>query len=190
MQRQPGFTILELIITVTILAIVISLAVPPMGEFVRRYRSEAKARELFDLVILMRTRAYSEQQRYTLCPRGIDASCGNDWSSGAILFADPDGDGERDTGETIEKIFSGADSGGSLRWRAFNNSGYITFRPDGTTPAQSGHFAYCPPSGEEEIGWTIILNAIGRPYVGKDKDGDGVRETGRGDNLSCATAPG
>ncbi|WP_105103211.1 GspH/FimT family pseudopilin [Microbulbifer pacificus] len=188
MQRQPGFTLIELIITLAILTIVLSLAAPGMSELVRRYQSEAKARELFDLLQLMRSRAYSERQKYSLCPSSDGVSCGTDWSSGALLFADSNGDGEKNNGEVIEKIFSGAEAGGSLRWRAFNNRGYILFRPDGTTPAQSGNFSYCPPDGEAKNGWVIVMNAIGRPYLGKDNDGDGVRETGSGENLSCPMA--
>ncbi|MCQ3830767.1 GspH/FimT family pseudopilin [Microbulbifer elongatus] len=188
MQRQPGFTLIELIVGIAILAIAISLAAPSMSELVRRYRSESKAQELFDLLIFMRVKAYSEQQRYTLCPIGADSNCGNDWALGAMLFADSDADGEKDADEMVERTFSGAEAGGTLNWRAFNNLGYITFRPNGTTPAQSGHFAYCPPNRDEKIGWIIVLNVIGRPYFGKDRDGDGVRETGSGDNLSCSTA--
>ncbi|WP_160154504.1 GspH/FimT family pseudopilin [Microbulbifer sp. ALW1] len=185
MRPNYGTTLLELIIGLAILSVIASIAVPAMGDLLDRYRTHMKARELFNLLVLMRSQAYNKQKKFTLCPSDDDASCGNNWSSGAILFADLDGDGERDSGEPLEKIFSGAESGGSLNWNAFNNTGYIIFRPNGTTPAQSGNFSYCPPSGDARDGWIIILNTIGRPYLGKDKDGDGIKETGSGRNLSC-----
>ncbi|MCX2780252.1 GspH/FimT family pseudopilin [Microbulbifer thermotolerans] len=185
MKKSLGFTLIELLLSITILAIVASYALPTFSDLTRRYKSEAKGRELFELLILMRTKAYSEHKSYTLCPSENGSSCGKDWASGAILFADNDRDGELDASEKIERTLSKLEDGATLNWNAFNNKGFITFRPNGTTPAQSGNFKYCPPGGEEKYGWFIILNTIGRPYFGKDRDGDGIVENGSGSPLTC-----
>ncbi|MFC6634571.1 GspH/FimT family pseudopilin [Microbulbifer taiwanensis] len=185
MKSASGFTLVELMLTVTILAIVMAVAAPPFIDFIKRYRSEVKGRELFELLILMRAKAYHERVSYSLCPSDDGSSCGEDWTSGAILFADADADGQRDNAEQIERRFPKLQDGATLSWNAFNNRGFIIFRPDGTTPAQSGNFEYCPGKGEEKYGWFIVLNVIGRPYFGKDGDGDGIVENGSGENLSC-----
>lgn len=78
--------------------------------------------------------------------------------------------------------------GASLEWSSFGNKPYLQFRPNGLTSNQSGNFSYCPPGGDTKYGWIIVLNATGRPYFGKDKDGNGVVENGSGENLSCPTA--
>ena len=186
-QKFSGYTLIELMLTITILAIVTSLAVPPMQDFLTRYRNETIGRKLFDLISLSRSKAYGHGRIYTLCPSSDSESCGSDWARGALLFIDNDGNGERDTDERIERVLPKLDEGASLEWRSFNSKSYLQYRPNGLTLNQNGNFAYCPPSGEEKYGWIIVLNATGRPYFGKDSDGDGIVENGSGDNLSCAT---
>ncbi|WP_226666295.1 GspH/FimT family protein [Microbulbifer aggregans] len=185
MRRANGFTLLEFIITASILAILTAIAAAPTRNLVQRYRSEIKARELFEILTLMRSHAYAKRRKYSLCPSSDSYNCGTDWAMGALLFEDKDADGTRDQDERVERLYSGAEPGARLTWNGFNNQGYLIFNPDGTTPAQSGNFKYCPPGGDAKYGWIIVLNAIGRPYFGKDKDGDGIAETGGGENLNC-----
>ncbi|WP_444883717.1 GspH/FimT family pseudopilin [Microbulbifer sp. PSTR4-B] len=185
MNKATGFTLIELLFTITILAIVTLLAIPSFSDFIKRYQSKIRQQELFELLMLMRNKAYNENLHYTLCPRGLDDVCADNWSDGALLFADIDQDGELDTGEKIERKLSGLKNNASLMWAAFNNKGYLTFKPNGKTPSQSGNFSYCPATGEAKYGWIIILNAIGRPYYAKDKNGNGIVENGSGQDLVC-----
>ncbi|WP_299944313.1 GspH/FimT family pseudopilin [uncultured Microbulbifer sp.] len=184
MKRIAGFTLIELMLGLTILTIVTILALPSFTDFVKRYKNKAKQFELFEILILMRSKAYSENRSYSLCP-SQETSCANNWSGGALLFTDDDRDGTLDTGEKVERLFAPLEDGATLSWNAFNNKGYLIFNPGGTTPSQSGNFSYCPASGEAKYGWIIILNAIGRPYFAKDKDGDGIVENGSGKKLIC-----
>lgn len=186
MNRSLGLTLIELLLTVTILAVLAAVAAPPLSEFVDRYRSEAKARELFDIIILMRTKAFGEGQAYTLCPSANSNDCGGNWTDGALLFMDANRNGKREVEEPVERVFSRLRSSASLQWKGFNYRGYLQFRPNGRTASQSGYFAYCPPDRSPGKGWTIVLNATGRPYFGLDSDGDGTPESGSGKNLSCS----
>lgn len=174
--KSAGFSLIELALSVAVLTIIAFLAMPNFTDLIRRYESESKGHELFELLILMRAKAYHEHKSYTLCPSDDGKNCGGSWTSGAILFSDYNENGKLDTNEAVERKLSRSQPGAILVWKAFNNKGFIIFHPDGTTPGQSGHFKYCPSSREEEYGWVIILNAIGRPYFGKDRDGDGIVE--------------
>ena len=184
-QNFSGYTLIELMLTITILGIVTALAVPPMQDFFSRYRNETVGRNLFDLIALSRSKAYGHSEIYTLCPSHDGESCGSNWAQGALLFVDGDGNGERGTTERIERVLPKLEDGATLEWRSFNSKPYLQYRPNGLTFNQSGNFAYCPPSGEEKYGWIIILNATGRPYFGKDGDGNGIVENGSATNLSC-----
>ena len=186
-RKISGYTLIELMLTITILAIVVSLAVPPMQDFFTRHKNETVGRKLFDLIMLSRSKAYGHSEIYTLCPSTDGESCGTDWAQGALVFVDRDGNGERATDERIERVLPKLDDDASLEWRSFNSKSYLQYRPSGLTLNQNGNFAYCPPNGEEKYGWIIVLNATGRPYFGKDSDGDGIVENGSGDNLSCTT---
>ncbi|WP_444945739.1 GspH/FimT family pseudopilin [Microbulbifer sp. VTAC004] len=185
MKKAAGFTLSELLITLTILAIVTTMALPSFTDFIKRYKSKTKQFELFELLILMRSKAYYEKISYTLCPLGQSKECGDNWSNGALLFPDHNGNGSIDQGESIERRYEPIENGASLNWNAFNNKGYLIFKPNGETPSQSGNFSYCPAVGGAEYGWIIILNTIGRPYFAKDRDGDGIVENGSRKNLTC-----
>lgn len=186
--QARGYTVLELLLVMSILAILLATAAAPLNNFFTRYSNELIGRQLFDLVSLGRGKAYGHRCTYTLCPLASDNNCGTDWTEGALLFMDRDGDGKRASGEQVERIMSRLSPGASLVWRSFGNKNYLQFRPDGITRNQSGNFAYCPPGGEAENGWIIILNGAGRPYYGRDNDGDGIVENGSGDNLDCTAA--
>ncbi|WP_346838846.1 GspH/FimT family pseudopilin [Microbulbifer sp. SAOS-129_SWC] len=187
MKANSGVTLLELIVTMAILAVVASVAVPPMTHFVQRYRAEIQRHRLFDLIALARGKAYSEGKIYTLCPLDTDSNCNNDWSNGAQLFVDTDGDHQRDADEMLERILEPMPAGASLHWNTLHGS-YLQFRPDGRPQNQTGNFAYCPPDSDAEQGWIIVLNATGRPYIGRDSDGNGLVENGSGSDLTCTAA--
>ncbi|MFA0810492.1 GspH/FimT family pseudopilin [Microbulbifer epialgicus] len=184
MKRFAGFTLIELLITITILAIVVAIALPPFTSFIKHYKNKSKQFELFEILVLMRNKAYYENISYTLCARGQDEKCADNWTNGALLFADHNKNGSLDSGETITRKFT-LENKASLSWNYFGSKNYVIFNPNGETPSQSGNFRYCPATNEAEYGWIIILNIIGRPYFGKDSDGDGIVETGSQLNLTC-----
>ncbi|WP_237068699.1 GspH/FimT family pseudopilin [Microbulbifer guangxiensis] len=183
-----GFTLIELMLVLSIMAIIISLAAPPMGDFLKRYRAEVQRQALFDLIALSRSKAYGHGETFTLCGSADHQSCSGDWARGALLFADTNGDGSRSSDEQIERVMEPLPEGASLAWASFGNKPYLQFRPNGLTRNQSGNFSYCPPDGNGKYGWIIVLNAMGRPYSGRDNDGDGIVENGSGENLSCTAA--
>jgi len=185
MKRAAGITLIELLITIAILAIFTAITLPSFSDFIKRYKSKTKQFELFELLMLMRSKAYFENLSYTLCPRGQDETCAENWSNGALLFVDQNADGSLDPGESIERKFEVLENKASLSWNSFGNKSYLTFKPSGETPSQSGNFSYCPATNEAEYGWIIILNTIGRPYFAKDRDGDGIVENGSRKNLTC-----
>ncbi|MEW5248923.1 GspH/FimT family pseudopilin [Microbulbifer sp. 2201CG32-9] len=187
LRNLGAFTLVELIFSIAILAIVIALAAPSMSDLHRRHRNESTGRQLFDLISLGRGKAYGHGQVYTLCPSDDGQSCGDDWGRGAMLFVDSDSSGERATTEKIERVMSALPAGASLQWRSFSPKTFLQFRPDGLTSNQNGNFAYCPPDGKASHGWIIVLNATGRPYYGRDSDSDGIVETGSGKNLACGS---
>src|SRR5215510_14511804 len=98
-----GLTLLELLIGLAIGATLVLLAVPSY----RAWVADLEMRDRIDALVVTMGRARAEaikrDTRVALCPSSDGVHCAPDgrWESGWIVFADDDGDGERDVDETI-----------------------------------------------------------------------------------------
>lgn len=87
-----GFTLVELMITVAVLAIVVTLAAPSFSDLINRNRLTGAANEIVGALQTARMEAVRRNASVVLCPSTDGASCsGADWQR-LIIFSDNDGD--------------------------------------------------------------------------------------------------
>ncbi|WON79563.1 prepilin-type N-terminal cleavage/methylation domain-containing protein [Acinetobacter sp. UGAL515B_02] len=67
MQKMKGFTLIELIITITVLAILATIAVPSFNSLLNRLKLNASARELMTKLVEARTQALTIRQTTGVC---------------------------------------------------------------------------------------------------------------------------
>lgn len=67
MQKMKGFTLIELIITITVLAILVTIAVPSFNSLLNRQKLNASARELMSKLVEARTQALTIRQTTGVC---------------------------------------------------------------------------------------------------------------------------
>ena len=67
MQKMKGFTLIELIITITVLAILTTIAVPSFNSLLNRQKLNASARELMSKLVEARTQALTIRQTTGVC---------------------------------------------------------------------------------------------------------------------------
>ena len=67
MQKMKGFTLIELIITITVLAILATIAVPSFNSLLNRQKLNASARELMSKLVEARTQALTIRQTTGVC---------------------------------------------------------------------------------------------------------------------------
>ncbi len=183
---QRGVTLVELLVALGLAGLLLSLAAPAFTTLVAAQRASAASNAIIGAVRFARAAAISHRRPVVLCPaRGQRCGGHADWSKGAWIFADADGDGQRDDGELLYGALPPFERGASLRWRSFRNRSYLRFLPTGLTAWQNGHFHYCPADRDARFARMIIINAAGRTRVASDRDGDGVAETASGDPLRC-----
>lgn len=185
MNRSSGFTLIELMLTIAVLGIVSAFALPSFNQFIENNRNRQMGRELFGSLNYARAIAASRQKTIALCASSDGATCnaGSDWKYGGIVFQDDNRNGKRDAGEELLQRVAAAPDNSTLSLHSLQS--HLRYKPDGRL-AWTGNFQYCPPSREETSGWIIVFHLTGRPYFGRDSDGDGAAETGRGDNLDCS----
>ena len=91
-KQQFGFTLIELIITLTIAAILLTVAVPGMSRFINNNRLSTVANDFIGDLSLARSEALKRGSQAGMC-KGSASGCagaGTPWADGWIVFADVD----------------------------------------------------------------------------------------------------
>ena len=102
---SKGFTAIELMVTVAILAVLAGLAAPSFNPIIERWRVRQVSEELQSTFYFARSEAIKRGGNVTILRSDDGGGCtavGTDtslWSCGWIVFADLDNDGEQDSGE-------------------------------------------------------------------------------------------
>ncbi|GAB6195260.1 GspH/FimT family pseudopilin [Lysobacter xanthus] len=86
-RNASGFTLVELVSAVAVLAIVLGLAAPAFGDLLARLRAQSAAAELTATLASARIHAVTRGGT-TICPSqdGRGCSDGSDWTAGWIAF--------------------------------------------------------------------------------------------------------
>jgi len=92
-QAQRAFTIIELVITVTILAILAATAVPSFRTLMANSRSTTLANEMFVALNIARSEAIKRGRLVSICPSSTGTDCSTTalWQDGWIVFLDSAG---------------------------------------------------------------------------------------------------
>lgn len=91
MTRQRGFTIIELLVTLAVLAIVLAIAIPSFNRQIERNGSIALGEELTSAINFARIEAIKRRRPVSICASNLGGdACGTsaDWGSGWLVFLD------------------------------------------------------------------------------------------------------
>lgn len=92
-KTNTGFTLIELMMTVVILSILVSLAVPAFNDTLRTNRLAAQSNDLITAVNLARAEAVKRRTTVTICSSNNQQSCtASNWRDGWIVRNDQDND--------------------------------------------------------------------------------------------------
>lgn len=157
--KHVGFSLVELMVTIAIAAILAMVAVPMMQGVIAGQSTSAEANDLSSMIRLAHSEAIKRGVSVSICassnPDNNPPSCGDSWSTGWVVFTDVDGDGNLDDDDTVVKVHSTGSGISSVTESA--GVGVVTFLANGlvrpTEAVAAGdivHALTVSPKGSEE----------------------------------------
>lgn len=158
-QKHSGFTIIEAMIGIAVLAVILTTAVPAMGKFMDQQRLTAMANRLVGHLQFARGRAITHNTVVAACPSSDGRSCtgGNRWEEGWIVYLDPQKTGQPARPEDVLRVVQAENkhvirSGGRHR---------VRFQGSGTAYGTNLTINVCLPDNPD-AGRAVIVSNPGR----------------------------
>ncbi|HND49852.1 MAG TPA: GspH/FimT family pseudopilin [Anaerolineales bacterium] len=173
-QIPRGVTLIELLVTLSVLSILLTIGVPSFNQFSTSSRLNSYSNTLFSHMALARSEAIKRNSRVVVCKSSDGLSCTNsgNWSQGWVVFVDLDNNANISGGEQILTTMTSLPSGYSFSGNA-NVSGYVSYDGQGITKLitgafQSGTITLCPkPPAEGGNGRNIVISSSGRLRIAR-----------------------
>jgi len=91
--QQDGFSLVELIVSIAVLSILISVAIPSFNSSILRVRASSSADTLITSINYARSEAITRNQRIVLCASddGLNCLAPQGWNDGWIVMIQADG---------------------------------------------------------------------------------------------------
>ncbi len=160
-HKTDGFTIVELLITMSIAAILLTIGVPSFQDMVKDRRIEISLQALETDLEMARSEAMTRNQSVVLCRHNGETAtptvCSTtaNWQDGWVIFIDTDGDDKVDADELL-RVTPSLGSGLTLAY----NKAKITFTSRGFASGSNGTFEICDDRGNQ-YGNRLIVSSTG-----------------------------
>lgn len=142
MQKQLGFTVIELMIVVVIAVILAMVAAPSMRAMIISNRITSDTNDMVTDLAVARSEAAKRGVRITVCASSNGTSCTGTWTQGRIVFVDNNKDGAVTAGDTVLRVRQALDDN-TLTTTNFSTT-YIQYRPSGPiNSTTAGYFRVC-----------------------------------------------
>jgi len=182
-RHKKGFTLIELMISIAIVAILSTVALPSMGDFLVKMRVDNEISEVQRLLLTARNMAINTGKNTTICPL-TSGACTNNWGNEISIFTNADNSLATNNSfaapDELIKIKSEIKTGDKLQYT--ENS--IIYTPDGRLLTNSTNFKYCPKD-KADLSRGISVSLSGRSYKSSDTDNDGKDEDSSGNDIVC-----
>jgi type IV fimbrial biogenesis protein FimT len=160
MRHAHGLTLIELLATIAIVAILSAIAVPSFSNLRHDNARAAEVNGFLHAIFFARSESIKRAQVVTLCKSRDGSSCASDaqWHDGWIVFVNTDRDElpERDPDEELLLVRPGWRSG-----TITSNRAAYSFRPY-RQGVVNGTVTFCDPRGSAHAR-AIIISHTGRP---------------------------
>jgi type IV fimbrial biogenesis protein FimT len=160
MKNLRGFTLIELMITIAVAAILLSIGVPSFQNIIRENRLATQANELITALNLARSEAIRRGQNVTVTPNG------GDWNSGWVVAAIDPNTGAATTLRTFDAVQTNLSFTGGGGAYTFLPTGFRNGFPD-NAPLET--YNLCDTSTSGKRGRQVFVSPSGRPRINTEE---------------------
>ncbi|MCZ6516730.1 MAG: GspH/FimT family pseudopilin [Gammaproteobacteria bacterium] len=159
---NSGFTLIELITTLVIASILMTIAVPSFQTMARSNQISSQINGLVADLTLARTEAVKRMTVVTICNSDDQQGCSDtNWADGRIVWVDANVNGIVDNGEIL-RAASTIGRGASLTTANFTDVHRIQYRPSGSADS-TGTFQLC--DAENRYCRCLAVGTTGNPSL-------------------------
>ena len=177
-----GLTLVELMITIAVASILLSLAVPSFTTSIRNNRMVTDINELHASLSFARSEAVKRDRNVTMCRSSNGSSCTGNWQDGWIVFVDNNFNGTVDAGDEILRQHGALGGGDTL---TFSQTRVIYDSSGLARAGSNGTFTLCDSRGAQSAKG-LVIGVSGRPRLAIDSDSNGIPEDDNGNDLACS----
>ncbi len=185
-RHKQGFTLIELMIAIAVVAILSAIALPSMSDFLVKMRVDNEIGEMQRLLLTARNMAINTGKNTTVCPLS-SGTCTTNWENEISVFTNSSNTSDNDkydsATEELIKLKGAIKSGDKLQFAHTS----VVYVPSGQllTPTVASIFKYCPKD-EADSSRGVDISISGRSYVSSDTDSDNKDEDRNGDEIVCS----
>lgn len=164
-QYITGFTLLELMVTISIMAIIAGIAVPSYQGLIESNLVRTASHSFYGSLVLARSEAVKNNLPVAVCKSSNGTSCATSgtWDSGWLVFIDTDADSTFDSSEQLLESHAGITN---LSLRATDSDlDQVVYQADGTQRVAAS-FNVCVDD-DVSRGTNISIGLTGRPSTEK-----------------------
>ena len=160
--NKKGFTLFELMITISIIMIICTIALPHFHQYMASQERSKTLNTLRNSIQAAKNMANLQRQNITICPSQDLVQCQNhQWNSGFIVFIDNNKNRRVDTSETIIQTEQQQLKYGNLDWRGTLSLPSLSFKAENGLPLGSnGTFYYCSIQSQDHF--KLVMSKMGQ----------------------------
>jgi type IV fimbrial biogenesis protein FimT len=182
-SRRAGFTLIELMVTLSVAAILMAIAIPNLRNFIRNNRLTSGVNDLLHSIQVARTEAIKRQQGNVVVCGTTDPGAGTaaltctyNTFRGWFVFQDTNGNWQRDANEPVIETHTLIDA--SVTVKSDANGNIVSFSPSG----------FANPAGAQVPTATVVMCDVrGVQAVGNNSTARAVFITATGRARASAT---
>ncbi len=167
--KRHGFTLIEFMVALAILAIMLAVALPSFSYWQSKNEADYVTDLIYRQLQSAREHAINHNTSVTVCGINAQKVCSSSGFSSLVMFLDAGTLKTLDSSDTLLTEAPIKIPRGSLK---LNTDTLLKFKSDGST-STAASFIYCPNNKSNvQLQYKITLNTAGRTYVGATATGD------------------